>query len=204
VREIFQNIIDNHLWLETLCGSGSTTTATEPIRQALVPFLVKHNINSVLDAPCGDYSWMSLVDWPTHIKYIGADIVGSMIDKNKQIYPNIDFRQLDISNDQLPEVDLLFCRDCLFHFSFEDIQRTLHNIAKSNIKYVMLTSYHQGDNRNIPTGDFRQLKLTEEPLNFPPPIDSIEDWIPNHPWVQPRSMCLWPYSVILNYVKDQI
>jgi hypothetical protein len=143
-----------------------------------------------LDAPCGDYSWMSLVDWPNNITYMGADIVDSLIDNNRKKYPKKVFKILDLSKDPLPTVDLLFCRDCLFHFSYRDLIKTFKNIYQSEIKYVMFTSYQFGDNRDIDTGDFRELMLERDPINLPEPIDLIAESPLN------RNLCLWPRTVL--------
>ena len=108
------------------------------------------------------------------------------------------FRVFDISCDEFPTVDLLFCRDCLFHFSHEDLVKTIANIARSSVKYILTTSYEQGSNRAIKTGEFRELSLTEEPYNFNNPIDYIDDYVPG---TQARRMCLWPRSTFENYLK---
>lgn len=200
MKEIFENIIRNRIWQDVTCGSGSTIEYTLPLRSALVPFIKKHNITSMIDAPCGDHSWMSLVEFPEDFKYIGGDIVNFMIDENRSKYPDKEFVYLDITQTALPDVDLLFCRDCLFHFSLEDIDRAFDNIATSNVKYIMLTSYYNGTTRDIQTGDFRNLDFSLSPFNFPEPIDSIEDWIPGH---DRRRMCLWSTDVIRKYLNEK-
>ena len=68
MKDIFEDIIKNRRWREVLCGSGSTIHYTKTLRESLVGFLQKHNINSMFDAPCGDYSWMSLVEFPDNFK----------------------------------------------------------------------------------------------------------------------------------------
>jgi hypothetical protein len=190
MKDIFTRIIDTHYWQEVVCGSGSTIASTHTIRSALIPFLRKHNITSVLDAPCGDFSWMSLIDWPNDITYMGADIVENLILANRQKYPKKIFYTMDISTDPFPNVDLLFCRDCLFHFSQEDLFKTFRNIAKSKIKYVMLTNYPNGDNRDIQTGAFRELMLEQDPINLPKPLDLIMEHSLN------RNISLWPVKVL--------
>jgi SAM-dependent methyltransferase len=198
MKKIFEDIITHRRWQDVTCGSGSTVAYTEPLRQALPGFLEQHNITSMLDAPCGDYSWMKLVEFSPGFKYQGGDIVEFMIEQNKKDYPDVDFRVFDLTTDPIPDVDMLFCRDCLFHLSLEDIDKVLDNIARSSVKYVMITSHYSGKNRNIQTGDFRSVDFTKAPYNFETPIDSIEDWIPGH---LPRRMSLWPRSVIERYFK---
>lgn len=200
MKDIFEDIIKNHRWNEVICGSGSTMSYTEPLRNVLPEFLIKHNITSMFDAPCGDYSWMSHVAFPEGFKYIGGDIVSFMIDDNRSKYPNIEFRVVDITQDDFPEVDLLFCRDCLFHFSIEDIKKTIANIARSRVKYILTTSFDHSHyaNHDIKTGDFRRINLEQDPFNFNKPIDAIDDYRIGEPI---RRLCLWPRSTFENFTQ---
>jgi hypothetical protein len=200
MKEIFTNIVNRGDWRAgtTVCGNGSTMRYTDYLRQHLGTFLVKHQITSMFDAPCGDYTWMSKTQLPANLKYIGGDIVDGLIEKNKQSYLDVDFCVVDIAQDDLPDVDLLFCRDCLIHFSHADIRRVFENIARSNIKYVLMTSYTHSDNADIPTGGFRGVNFLQAPYELAQPVDSIEDWIPGY---APRSMCLWSRETIVGYLK---
>jgi len=200
MKDIFTNIVTRGDWRagSTVCGNGSTMQYTDYLRQHLRSFLVKHNISSMFDAPCGDYTWMSQTQLPSGLQYMGGDIVDSLIEKNRSMHPGVDFRVVDIAQDDLPAVDLLFCRDCLIHFSHADIRRVFENIARSNIKYVMMTSYTQSHNVDIATGGFRGVNFRQAPYVFEAPIDSIEDWIPGF---APRSMCLWSRETIIGYLE---
>ena len=80
------------------------------------------------------------------IKYIGADIVPALIEKNKTNYSGVDFQQLDILNSKLPMVDVIFCRDCLVHFSFDDIIENLSNEYKEINFLVTNDSLISNDN----------------------------------------------------------
>lgn len=189
MKDVFTDIIANRRWNKKVpCGSGSSIPNTRFIRDALPGFLLKYRIGSMFDAPCGDHSWMSLIDFPKDFYYVGGDIVDFLIEQNRFTWPHKEFRVFDLTVDVLPEVDLLFCRDCLIHLSNDDLVRVFDNIVSSNIKYVLTTSYHgfNADNRNIETGQFRRLDLQREPFNLPTPIDFIEDGAPYR-----RKMCLW-------------
>lgn len=189
MKDIFTNIIKNRYWRDAPCGSGSTLEYTRLLRNTLPGFLIKHDIRSMLDAPCGDYSWMSLVVFPEGFKYYGGDIVEFMINENQSKYPDVDFTVFDLTQDTLPDVDMLFCRDCLFHLSETDIKQVFDNIQSSNVKYIMTTSYPTAyDNCNISTGEFRPINLEESPFNLPQPIDALDDGIPG---AVERQLCLW-------------
>ena len=148
----------------------------------------------MLDAPCGDHSWMSLVDFGPDFCYTGADIVEFMIDQNRTNYPDKKFLVLDICQDPLPRADLLFCRDCLFHLSYKDIKRAFANIARSDFKWVMTTTYlpQHASNRDIVTGDFRPIDLLADPFDLPEPVDVISDGPAGQ---QIRQLALWPRKV---------
>jgi len=198
MKNIFEDIIRNRRWSEVTCGSGSTLKNTQPVREQLVPLLEKYNITSMADIPCGDFSWMSQVNFPENFRYVGGDIVGFMVEENRRRHPGVEFLEFDLVQDLIPDVDLLFCRDCLFHFSLQDIRRALVNICRSNIKYVMFTSYYDGANHDIVTGAFRPLDFTSAPFNFPKPIDFVHEAITN----ETRRICLWSIDTIKDYVSQ--
>jgi SAM-dependent methyltransferase len=191
MKDIFTDIIKNRRWEDVPCGSGSTLEYTKLLRDTLPNFLIKHNITSMLDAPCGDFSWMSLVNFPPGFRYIGGDIVNFMVKENQSKYSGRDFRVFDLTIDELPDVDMLFCRDCLFHLSEDDIKKVFDNVLASNVKYIMTTSYIESigySNQNIQTGAFRPINLERAPFNLPCPIDSLDDG----PLEKiERRLCLW-------------
>jgi len=202
MKEIFEDIIKNNRWTKHPCGPGSTMKYTTNLREKLVPFLQSHNIKSILDLPCGDFSWMNTTGISSTLDYIGADIVEPMIQSNKEKYPGVDFRVLDLTTDPLPSVDLLFCRDCLLHLSFADIDRVFKNISNSKIKYVLMSSWFEDatNERDIVTGKWRYIDFTKSPYNFNTGSPAITDW---HQGFPKREMMLWPKLVIDNYIKEK-
>jgi len=170
-ENVFFHIYENNMWNsdESRSGPGSELSDTVMIRKALPSIWRKYNIKTFLDVPCGDFNWMKEVD-KTSIDYIGGDIVDDIVASNNKSYKTerIEFRKIDITNDIIPKVDMIFCRDCLVHLSFENIVKALHNFARSGCKYLMLTSYPLTiKNHNISDGDFREINLFKEPFNLP-------------------------------------
>jgi hypothetical protein len=202
MKEIFEDIIKNNRWKKHPCGPGSTIQYTQHLRSHLGNLLTEHNITSMIDAPCGDYSWMSITDLPSIKTYVGGDIVEFLIEKNKLQYANVDFKILDLTSDKLPDVDLLFCRDCLLHLSFEDINKVFANISNSNIKYVLMSNWFEDseNQKDIKTGQARYINFLESPFNFKNPIGSIVDYVEGFPR---REMVLWPKTVIDDYIKGK-
>lgn len=175
VQDIFKLIYQDHTWNvetnESVSGEGSNLYQTRLIRSWLPGLLQSMEIRSILDVPCGDFFWMKEVDLHG-IKYIGADIVPLIIDQNNFKYKSPDrfFVDLNLITDQLPDVDAIFCRDCLVHFSFADIFKSIENIINSAAKYLMTTTFPlQPGNHDILTGGWRPLNFTLPPFNFPPP-----------------------------------
>ena len=202
MKEIFEDIVHNQKWKKSTCGPGSTIGYTKNLREKLKPLLIKHNIKSMLDIPCGDYSWMSLINVQEVVNYTGGDIVEFLIKENKLKYPNVNFSVFNLTTDKLPDIDLLFCRDCLLHLSFEDIDKVFKNISESNIKYILTSNWFEDatNDRNILTGSWRYVNFLDSPYNFEKPLDSIVDFVEGFPR---REMLLWPKSVIDLYVKNK-
>ena len=157
-------------------GSGSDLDQTKEIINKL-PFLFqKYNIKTFLDVPCGDFYWMQKVDL-SRVQYVGGDIVSKVIEVNNTKFSsdNIVFKEIDIVNDDLPKVDLIFCRDLLVHLKKKQITATISNIKRSGSKYLLTTSFKNVtenlDNEVI--GYWRPINLELPPFNMVNPIDEI-------------------------------
>jgi hypothetical protein len=200
-QEVFVEIYERNLWEsgESRSGVGSEAAATENIRSHLPLIFEKFNIRSMLDAPCGDFNWMRMVPIPSDMSYLGWDIVPQVIQSNSDKYANRQ-RRFAVANmlvDTYPRVDLMMCRDCLFHFSHRDICRTLESFIASEIPYLFTTTHSAQDsstNTDIETGFFRRIDLFGEPFMFPSDaLYRIEDFASNH---LAREICLWDRSQV--------
>ena len=170
----FNRIYRTNAWgdEETHSGAGSNTLNTVVIRQKLPPLLKELGVRTILDIPCGDFFWMKDLRLDVE-EYIGADIVKDLITTNRKKFeiPGRTFVVLDLLSDILPMVDLILCRDCLPHFSNDDIKRAFNCMKRSNSRYVLTSTYtSRNENPHIVTGGFRPLNLRIAPFNFPEPI----------------------------------
>ncbi len=183
-KERFELIYKTNFWSskESVSGLGSEYKNTINIRKEIITLIKRYNVESILDAPCGDFNWIKSI-LNKNLNYIGGDIVKNLIDINNNNYKNenINFIPLDITMDKLPKVDLMICRDCLIHLSFKNIGLFFKNFINSDIKYLLLTSYKLKDykkkiiNIDITDGEFREIDLSEHPFYLSKPIFKILD-----------------------------
>jgi SAM-dependent methyltransferase len=180
-------------------GPGSSLEHTESIRVGIPRLLRKLRVRTILDVPCGDYGWFREID-RDDVAYIGGDIVAELVERNQRQFGDARTRfvVLDVTCESLPKADLWLCRDCLFHFSDEDILITLESFLNSEIHYLLTTTYPRCvENEDIPTGSFRQLNLEIPPFNLPAPTERLDDWIEGHPF---RQLALWDRASIASAI----
>lgn len=161
-----------------LSGTGSTLLQTEVIRIEILKLIKKYDIKSIIDAPCGDYTWMKEISLE-HTDYLGVDIVPTLISRNNKKYgtSKISFIERDIVIDILPAYDLILCRDCFVHLSIRDILRAVENFRKSGSKYLLTTTFaNVAENINLVSGrGWRPINLEQLPFKFSPPIMLINE-----------------------------
>ena len=121
---------------------------------------------------------MRLVDL-SGVEYVGADIVPTVIERNRSSYSRegVRFVVADLTWDLLPRADLILCRDCWVHLSFQDIAAMLENFRRSGATWLLVNNCaHPVDNVNKFTGlDWRHLDLQQAPFHFPAPLESAVD-----------------------------
>lgn len=198
VEDVFKKIYSKNTWgsKESISGRGSEIQHTKTLLKELNRLTKELKVTSFLDAPCGDFNWMKYMD-RSEISYIGMDILDELIDSlNNKYGPQVTFKVGNIIESELPKVDLIFCRDCLVHFSFKDIHQALSNFKKSGSKYLLTTSFiDRGVNRDIQTGSWRPINLEKPPFNLPKPLKIIhENNLDEHGIYFDKCMVLWQLS----------
>jgi hypothetical protein len=175
---VFSEVYEGNLWgdPESASGRGSTLGRTAVIRRVLPALLADVGARSMLDAPCGDFNWMRQTELGP-IAYTGADVVPSLVARNRRLYGGVgrEFLTLDITRDPLPRVDVILCRDCFMHLSFRDVRSAVANFKRSNSEYLFATT-HTGvrEHRDIVTGQGgRYVNLQLPPFNFPEPLKMV-------------------------------
>lgn len=181
VTERFSDIYANNYWNRGKAdvpssGGGSSVAATTPLRERLPSLLAELGATTFMDVGCGDYTWMRTLDLPC--PYIGVDIVGAVIAANQATFGDDrhSFFQRNAIADDLPQADVVLCRDMIFHLSLADGQSALKNILSKPRRYLISTTDTVTDvNGDIITGDFRARNLLRAPFNLPAPMELIDD-----------------------------
>lgn len=167
-------------------GPGSSLEFTGPVREELPKLLRAYSVEHMLDAPCGDMTWMRHTDLSMLHSYIGMDVEPRLIESNKVNF-GADKRFLFIcanllTRKRFPQVDLILCRDFLQHLTNEYISVTLERFRASGSTYLLATNYPGSSNRfEYRPNSFTWLgyierphDLTQEPFNLEQ-LDLIEE-----------------------------
>jgi hypothetical protein len=197
VQQIFSTIYRHNNWGNngSVSGAGSDLTQTAIIRREIAKLTAELGIQTMLDAPCGDYYWMK--EAPMNLSnYIGVDIVPEMIESNQRQFGNskVSFHVLDIMKDNLPRVDLILCRDCLVHLPLPAGASAIRNFVRSGSKYLLATTYPSIFRKNeelLITGNWRPLDLQLPPFSLPKPVRLINEGCTQKDDYREKSLGLW-------------
>ena len=198
LKNRFTEIYEKNLFngVDSISGQGSDMFQTRIISIEIPKLLNKLNVKTFLDAPCGDFFWMQHVDL-SGIDYVGLDIVDELVAKNNKQFGN-DSRKFvckNIVSDLLPDGELIMIRDCWVHLSNDNLLASVDNLKRSNIKYLLTTSFPNVKSNPDLTGIWRPLNLTLPPFNFPKPIEVItEGCTENEGRYADKSLMLWKIS----------
>jgi len=180
-KDAMTQIYEQHLWGTNhkpfYSGEGShNPTLVKPYLQVVQAFLKSFKAPiSVCDLGCGDFNiGKELVKYSQ--KYIGVDIVESLIDYNTKHFKasNLAFLCLDIAKDDLPKADVVIVRQVLQHLSNIEITAILEKLTQ--YKYILLTEHLPNGtfapNKDIISGQGIRIKkqsglnILKPPFNF--------------------------------------
>ncbi len=135
VAETFRRIYRTKAWGDDgeafHSGSGSRGAAAEQYCAFVIKFIREHQVQSVVDLGCGDFSVGKHIAEETGVRYIGIDVVPELIEHHTSTVRNslILFQCADITSDPLPTADLCLIRQVLQHLSNEEISKVLANLG---------------------------------------------------------------------------
>lgn len=126
---------------ESLSGPGSHLKNTQEVISFINTIISRHNITSILDLGCGDWNWFKHVNL-NGASYEGWDCDDDMVSMLNEKYGNdkVCFKVKDISTELFEKVDLIICRDVLFHIE-TDIGASIVERCKLSSKYFLSTTF---------------------------------------------------------------
>jgi hypothetical protein len=149
-RGAFEDIYRRGLWgglgghADFFSGVGSRGPVVEEHARKIAAILKKIQEEkggelTVVDIGCGDFKvGRAILDLVPGCRYIGCDIVLSLIAHNQAKYSNerVTFNGLDIVTDRAPAGDVCLVRQVFQHLPNEDIVRALKNLRGFAALYV--------------------------------------------------------------------
>jgi hypothetical protein len=169
IEKAFEDIYQSGKWnADGFSLGNSEYKVNELYVKFLQNFMLEHHIQSVVDVGCGDWQFSRHIDW-SGIDYKGYDVVRYVIDRNSALYslPNVTFIHANVAEVDLPEADLVICKDVFQHLPNEIILKLLTKFQK--FKHCLLTDYvNPGPftlNGPISIGAYRPVDLTKPPFN---------------------------------------
>jgi len=180
LQQRFQRIHDTNLWgaEASVSGLGSELDATATLRAELPPLLKRLGATSLLDAPCGDATWIARAD--LSVRVTGIDIVPELIEQLRERVARGeifgDYHLADITRDPLPRADAILCRDCLVHFSLANIARAVDNFRRTGAAWLITTTFPDWQhNADCEDGDWRALNFERAPFNWGRPVELLNE-----------------------------
>jgi len=150
-------------------GEGSLPEHNRGYVQFLEDFLVRQNIESVVEMGCGDWQFSKDIRWGA-AKYHGFDVVPAVVEFNRQSYArdHVIFSLYSGDPAELPRADLLIVKDVLQHLNDATVHHALVHFPR--FRYVLATNCvnPRGPtvHRDIADGDFRYLDLRLPPFGL--------------------------------------
>jgi len=180
LQQRFQRIHDTNLWgaEASVSGLGSELDATATLRAELPPLLKRLGATSLLDAPCGDATWIARAD--LSVRVTGIDIVPELIEQLRERVARGEllgeYHLADITRDPLPRADAILCRDCLVHFSLANIARAVDNFRRTGAAWLITTTFPDWQhNADCEDGDWRALNFERAPFNWGRPVELLNE-----------------------------
>lgn len=176
-KERFERIYREKMWGineegKGFSGGGSLLESALPYYEYLIKFMRDHNVRSVVDLGCGDWTLSKYIDW-RGIDYTGYDVVEFVIEENIKKYAsdNIRFFCANFIEVEVPAADLMICKHVLQHMPNRDIFSFLKLLPK--FKHCLILNAMPLDGQNIeheilkefPFWDDRGIDLTLPPFN---------------------------------------
>lgn len=168
IEKTFNDIYDQKKWGEfegePSSGPGSSLIHARPFLDFLQNFINANGGISILDVGCGDFQYTRHLDLSGIKKYLGVDVVKSIIKVNKQKFgtDNVKFKYRDLTKHQFEYHDLYIVKDTLQHLNNHMVYSFLDYIVNEKLaKYIIICNC---SNQEYDDQDLSEIGQTR-PLN---------------------------------------
>ena len=148
-EQVFETIYQNGIWGKnekglSTSGRGSySESLVTPYINAIKKVTDDYSLKSAVDLGCGDFAVGSKL-FDMFELYTACDISSTILDRNKRLFDqeNLEFRHLNLAEDELPIGDIAFVRQVLQHLSNREIALFVDklNLTKP-YKYIVITEH---------------------------------------------------------------
>ena len=179
----FDEIYESRFWVssgDASSGPGSDVGVTGPAREALAEVLAVFRVQTMLDIPCGDATWVEHTAFPAGFiegdRYLGADVSPAIVARNRARFvasppgnssspPGSGgggggwrFVVADaVEGPELPGLrihglppELILTRHMMYHLPPSDNLEVLRRLEASGAKYLLLTTHLRADENEAP------------------------------------------------------
>ena len=166
VRQKFSTIYESNEW-GFGSGVGSLPDNNTKYIEYVQSFIKSNRMKSVVDFGCGDWKFSQYINWQG-ATYVGVDLVVGVIERNRKQFacPGVTFEVFEVI-DNLPEADLLLCKDVFQHLP-NDLARDYLSAFKRKFRFLLITNDDQPEsmaNQDIQAGGWRPLRLDRPPFS---------------------------------------
>ena len=178
--ETFGEIYEKNVWGgekgEFYSGDGSGERYATIYAETIRKFIAENKIKRVVDLGCGDFRVASKFVSDA-FNYTGCDVVFSLVKHLNENYKSerVEFKCVNIIEDELPDGDLCLIRQVLQHLSNAEIKQVLENARK--YKYLIVTEHYPNEknefvpNLDIPHGPSVRVQFDSAVVLDKPPFD---------------------------------
>ena len=141
-EEIFKRVYEQKIWNKTSdldfdSGPGShNVDILKPYLDAIISFLNENRNMVIIDLGCGDFNVGSnLVKFSK--KYIAIDVVGDLIDRNKNLYKSnrLIFKKIDVVYEDIPRGDCILIKEVFQHITNKEIKMILKKLIYRHLLF---------------------------------------------------------------------
>lgn len=188
---------------ESASGPGSAVSAAGESLSLLDAVVKEYAVTSILDLGCGDWNWMRHAGWreTATVHYEGWDAHPGLVERLTEQFGNerTRFRLADITTAPLPKVDLVVCRDVLFHIRIDLAQKVVQRVRENRGLLISTSFLNLKSNADIrpylpiENWGFYLINLDIAPFDLEPyRVRAIREQKCSSNG-QPRSVCLYDF-----------